>query len=68
MSLKAFHIFFIGVSILLTAFVGGWGLHQYLAYRSAGGLILGGTFFLSGVALVVYLVKFFHKLSRLDGD
>jgi hypothetical protein len=65
MSLKAFHVFFIIISILLTVLVGVWGVHQYVVHESGRSLALGGIFFFSGLGLVVYLTWFFAKLKEL---
>lgn len=65
MSLKAFHILFIVLSVGLTLVVGAWGVQQYVREGSNGGLILAGIFFASGFLLVVYGVRFFKKLVAL---
>jgi len=66
LGLKSFHVFFICVSILLCLLVGGWGFQQYSQSASSTGLALAIVFFLSGAALVVYAVRYFGKLKRLD--
>ena len=66
LGLKGFHIFFICVSILLCLLVGGWGFQQYTQAGSTAGLVLAIIFFLSGAALVVYAVRYFGKLKKLD--
>ena len=65
MSLKAFHIFFIAVSILLGMFVGGWGVRQYLMNDSSGSLALGVLFFASAFVLLAYGLKFIQKVEEL---
>ena len=65
LSLKAFHIFFIAVSILLGMFVGGWGVRQYLINDSLGSLALGVFFFASAFVLLVYGLKFIRKIEEL---
>jgi hypothetical protein len=65
MSLKAFHVLFIIISILLTALVGVWGVHQYVVHESGSSLALGGVFFFSGLGLVVYLLWYLPKLKEL---
>ncbi len=65
MSLKAFHIFFIAVSILLGMFVGGWGVRQYLMNDSIGSLALGVLFFVSAFILLAYGLKFIQKVEEL---
>ncbi len=65
MSLRAFHLLFIALSIVMSALVGGWGLQRWLAGGEAAGLALGAFFFLFGFALVVYGVRTFRKLKEL---
>ena len=65
MSLKAFHIFFITVSMLLGMFVGGWGVRQYLMNGSYGSLALGIFFFASAFVLLAYGLKFIEKVEEL---
>lgn len=66
MSLKAFHIFFIALSILLSVGLGAWGVQSYLVEGSRGGLALGIVFFLTGAVLVVYGVKFLEKMREIE--
>ncbi len=65
MSLKAFHIFFIGVCILLGMFVGGWGVRQYLMTSDTGSLALGVFFFISAFVFLAYGLKFISKIEEL---
>jgi hypothetical protein len=58
LSLKSFHIFFIAVSIVLTAGLGAWGLLNHSALL--GGCSLG----LSGL-LVIYEAYFASKAERI---
>ncbi len=66
LGLKSFHIFFICVSILLCLLVGIWGIQQYSQSGSLTGLAMTVIFFLTGAGLVVYAVRYFGKLKRLD--
>ena len=66
LGLKSFHIFFICVSIVLCLAVGAWGFQQYTQVGSTAGLVMAIVFFLSGAALVVYAVRYFGKLRKLD--
>ncbi len=66
MSLKAFHIFFIAVSMLLGMFVGGWGVRQYLINDSVGSLALGVFFFISAFVLLAYGLKFIRMVEDLE--
>ena len=65
LSLKACHIFFIAVSILLGMFVGGWGVRQYLLNDRLGSLALGALFFVSAFVLLAYGLKFIRKVDEL---
>ena len=66
LSLSSFHIVFIIASILLSAAVGAWGVQQYLQQGSFAGLILAVAFFLAGILLLLYGLKYFSKLRHLD--
>jgi hypothetical protein len=66
MSLKAFHIFFISLSILLSLGLGGWGVSTYAAQGSAGALTLGIVFGLTGFALLVYGRSFLRKMREIE--
>ena len=59
MSLKAFHIFFILVSVATTAGFGMWALKTAAEYRVWGIVSLVAT-----VALIVYGVAFLNKIKR----
>lgn len=66
LSLRSFHVVFIVVSILLSVGVGAWGTQQYLQQSSVQGLTMAVIFFLSGILLSVYAVRYFGKLRRLE--
>ena len=57
---------FIVVSILLSIGVGAWGTQQFLQQSSAQGLAMAVIFFLTGVLLLLYAVRYFGKLRRLE--
>lgn len=65
MSLKVFHIVFVVVCVLLSLYVGVWGIRDYVAERSVGALVLGILFLGSGLVLIVYGRKAFEKLRDL---
>ena len=67
MSLKAFHILFISLSVLLSLGLGGWGVSRYAIDGSAGALVLGVVFFLAGFALLVYGRGFLRKMKEIEG-
>ena len=66
MSLRAFHLLFIAISIVLTAFFAAWAAGQYQAAHQAGYVVTAVTSLASGVALTVYLVMFQRKTRRLS--
>ena len=65
MSLRAFHVLFIVLCILLMGLVGGLGLRDYMNGAGAEVLSLSGIFLVGGVALVIYGARFFKKLKAL---
>jgi hypothetical protein len=65
MSLRIFHIVFITVSVLLSAFVGVWGLRMFVDSRSIGALSLGIVFVIFGALLIEYGRRTFRKLKEL---
>ena len=66
MSLRAFHLFFITVSVALSAFVAAWGLREWRTSHSGGALGMAVVFFVCGVALVVYGVHAMRKYRELE--
>ena len=68
LSLRSFHAFFIAVSILLSAWVGVWGIASYRAGGGASGLAFSALFLLVGIVLLVYWVRVRRKLRELDPD
>ena len=68
LSLRSFHIFFIAVSILLSLWVGLWGMASWRAGEGSTGLSLAGLFFVVGCGLFVYWVKVRRKLAALGPD
>ena len=66
MSLRAFHLVFIAVSVALSAFVAAWGLREWRASHSGVALTLAVVFFVSGVALVGYGVHAARKYRELE--
>ncbi len=65
MSLKAFHLFFIGISIVLAAFTAAWASGQYRAAHEAAYLVTALGCAAAGVGLAVYGAKFQKKARRL---
>ena len=65
MSLKAFHIFFIALCVLMSGALGAWGVNDYLQGGNNQSLALGVIFFLTGAVLLVYGVRFWKKMKEL---
>lgn len=65
MSLKAFHIFFIAVSVALAIGFGAWGVNEFVHDGPASMLVMGLASFLVGGVLVVYGKRVWHKLNNL---
>jgi len=65
MSLRAFHIVFIVVTIALSLYVALWGIREFTEERSVSALALGLLFAAMAVALMVYGKKTFTKLRNL---
>lgn len=65
MSLKAFHIFFIGLSVLLAFGFGAWSVHVHLTRGSALYLAMGGLSLVLGAVLIAYGVRFLEKLKHV---
>jgi len=66
MSLKAFHIVFISISILLAFGFAGWSFHYYSEVGQ--GIYLGSCIAsaLSGIGLIVYEVNFLRKFKNVS--
>jgi uncharacterized PurR-regulated membrane protein YhhQ (DUF165 family) len=65
MSLRAFHIVFVVVTIALSLCVALWGIREFSEERSYGALSLGLLFAVTAVALMIYGKKVFVKLRDL---
>jgi hypothetical protein len=66
MSLKAFHLVFIAMSILLSFFCGAWLLHEYASDRHATFLVAAILFFVAGAGLVWYGKSVLRKLKHIS--
>jgi len=66
MSLKAFHVFFISISVLLCLTVGGWGIQSLITGSNAVGILIGLFFILLGFALVIYELRFLRKFKNVS--
>jgi hypothetical protein len=65
MSLKAFHLLFIGLSIILAAFVAAWAAGQYRVAHEAGYVATAVGSVLTAGGLAVYGAKFQRKVRGL---
>ena len=65
MSLRAFHIVFVVVTIVLSLYVALWGIRQFTQERSVGALTLSVLFLAMAVGLMIYGKKAFTKLRDL---
>ena len=65
MGLKQFHVVFIAASIVLSFLVGAWGVQQYRLDGSFSSLSIAVVFYVSGIALVVYCLRFMRKVREL---
>ena len=61
MSLKAFHLLFIGLSIVLAVFFAVWAAGQYRTEHSAGYLVTAVISLAASGALVAYGTAFRRK-------
>jgi hypothetical protein len=65
MSLRMFHLVFIGVSVVLAAFVAAWAAQQYQASQAIGYLMTAAAAVAAGGGLIVYATKFQRKTKTL---
>jgi hypothetical protein len=66
MSLKAFHIVFIALSILLAFFCGIWLLHEYASSHRTEYLVAAIVFLLAGGGLIWYGKSVLRKLKHIS--
>lgn len=64
MSLRAFHLLFIGLSIGLAAFFAAWAAGQYRADHSIGYVFVAVVSLACGAGLAVYGTAFQRKTRR----
>jgi hypothetical protein len=65
MSLRAFHLLFIAVSIVLAAFVAAWSVGEYRTGHDAGYIAAAAGSIVSAVGLAWYGAAFQRKTKRL---
>jgi hypothetical protein len=66
MSLRAFHLLFIALSVVLVAFFGAWSIGQYRAVNDFEYVLVGIGSLASGVGLVFYGAAFQRKTKGLS--
>jgi uncharacterized PurR-regulated membrane protein YhhQ (DUF165 family) len=65
MSLRAFHIVFVVVTVILSLYVALWGIREFSQERSMGALALAIIFLATAVGLMIYGKKAYGKLREL---
>jgi hypothetical protein len=65
MSLKAFHLFFIAISIVCVFGFAAWCVKEYMVQPDSNQIIMAALSFVTGVGLIVYGVKVRKKLRNL---
>ena len=68
LSLRSFHVFFIAVSIVLSLWVGAWGVASWRSGGGAESLALAVFFLVVGFLLVLYFVRVRKKLKDLGPE
>jgi hypothetical protein len=66
MSLKAFHVFFIVIAVLLCLGFGAWCLDSDYARGRTAYTVVGYVSFVLGVLLVVFEIRFLRKFKDLN--
>ncbi|NBY19298.1 hypothetical protein EBQ74_03430 [bacterium] len=65
MSLKAFHVFFIVISFLVSTYFGGWCFSQYSSTGSPWMLVAAFGSFVVASTLSLYLLWFLKKYKKI---
>jgi hypothetical protein len=65
MSLRAFHLFFIALSVVLAAFTAAWAVNQYRVEPNAAYIMSGLVSLAAGAGLAVYGTRFQRKTRNL---
>ena len=65
MSLRAFHLLFIGASVILAAFCGAWAIGQYRVEHQMGFMVTAAASLVAACGLAAYGTAFQRKMRRL---
>jgi hypothetical protein len=65
MSLKAFHLFFIAVSIVCAFGFTAWCVKEFMVQPDSNQIVMAVLSFIAGIGLIVYGVKVRRKLKSL---
>ena len=65
MGLRAFHLFFIALSVVLAAFCAAWAVNEYQVAHQAMVALFGVTAAVTTLGLIAYGVAFQRKTGRL---
>ena len=65
MSLRTFHMVFIGASVVLAAFVAAWAGQQYQAVHAVSYAVTAAASVAAGGGLIAYGAAFQRKTRRL---
>ena len=66
MSLRIFHVIFIFAALVMSVFVGAWGVVAYRKTGDVASLLLGIGAFAAGAFLLWYSGWFIRKLKALN--
>ena len=66
MSLRVFHLVFIAVCVMLTAFVAAWAISEYRAVHQSGYIIACVASAATGIVLAVYGAAFQRRTRRFS--
>jgi hypothetical protein len=65
MSLRVFHLLFVALSVILTAFFAAWAAGQYRVDHQAGYVVAAAAALAAGAGLAVYGAAFQRKTRRM---
>jgi hypothetical protein len=65
MSLRTFHLVFIGISVILAAFVAAWAVHEYQSVHAIGYAVTAALSLAAGGGLIAYGMAFQQKTKQL---